>query len=186
MVLTESSSYKEMSKMNHFKLMNTSGKEINSKDYLNNKGILLIFTCNHCPYAKVMWTRIIEDYKEIKENNFDIIAINPNINPNYPEDSPLKMKELIKEKNLPFEYLIDEHQDVAKKYDAKCTPDFFLLNNEMSLLYRGCYDDNWKNEHLVKKKFILETIKYFNETSQLKYKTSRPSIGCSIKWLENN
>tara|TARA_Y200000002_G_scaffold372028_1_gene369368 strand:+ start:344 stop:895 length:552 start_codon:yes stop_codon:yes gene_type:complete len=183
MVLTESSEFEKNKKINHFKLKNTAGKLINSEEILAGNGLLVVFTCNHCPYAKAVWNRLIRDYQVIKELNYELIAINPNINPNYPQDSPERMKELINELGLPFEYLIDKNQKIAKLFKATCTPDFFLLNEDMKIIYRGAYDDNWKNEDLVSKQYILDIIK---DKKLLENNSINQSIGCSIKWLENN
>ncbi len=183
MVLTESSDYIENRKMSHFELFNTNGESINTETLIGKNGLLIIFTCNHCPYAKALWKRLIKDYNEFLQNKFNILAINPNINPNYPEDSPEKMKDLIKELKLPFEYVIDVNQEIAKLYDAVCTPDFFLMNDNMELIYRGSYDDNWKDDQLVTKKYILDIIK--SSENGRKNNDMQPSIGCSIKWLEN-
>ena len=186
MVLTESSSFSLFHQFGDFELKNTKNEIISTNNYKTKNGLLIIFTCNHCPYAIALWNRIINDYKEIQSNNFDVIAINPNINPNYPDDSPENMKKLIKELSIPFEYLIDEQQTIAKKFNATCTPDFFLVSNEMKLLYRGSYDNNWKDETNVSETYILSTIKSYNNNNTLPYNDPKKSIGCSIKWLENN
>jgi peroxiredoxin len=185
MVLLESNFIKPNTKYNHFELLNTFNETVQSKDLVNKNGLLVVFTCNHCPYAIALWNRLINDYDKIQSFGFNIVAINPNINPNYPDDSPEKMKELIKNKSIPFEYLIDQNQTIAKEYDAICTPDFYLLDQDMKLIYRGAYDDNWKDELNIKHHFILDIMNQISRQKSINISNKTPSIGCSIKWTQN-
>mgnify|MGYP001294026012 CR=1 FL=1 len=171
----------------HFSLKSTTGDVISSQELLKgNKGMVVLFTCNHCPYAKALWDRIIRDTNKIRTYGFEILAINPNIHPDYPEDSFEKMIELKTKLNLPFEYLVDEDQQVAKQYHAQCTPDLYVLNNDMTIGYRGAYDDDWKNETAVQQTFLLDALHQLNQDNNNMVPVVKPSMGCSIKWLNDN
>jgi peroxiredoxin len=167
----------------HFNLKSTTHNLRSSRELLLGcKGLVVLFTCNHCPYAKAIWGRIIRDASKIRSYGFEIVAINPNIHPNYPDDSFEKMIELKKDLNLPFEYLVDENQEIAKQFNAQCTPDLYVLNNDMTIGYRGAYDDDWKNEMTVKHPFLLDSLQQLSIDSKTPVPTILPSMGCSIKW----
>ena len=185
MVLLESNPVEPNKQYNHFSLNNPFNQSIQSIDAINKNGILIVFTCNHCPYAIALWNRIINDYNKVQSMGFNILAINPNINPNYPEDSPQKMAELIESLSVPFEYLIDHDQQIARDYDAVCTPDFFLLDTQLKLIYRGAYDDNWKDEANITQHYILDIMHEYSKSQSVKAIKKTPSIGCSIKWVQN-
>jgi len=105
-----------------FSLPTPTGKELSLKDFIDKKGTLIIFTCNHCPYAQAAWPTLIELDEKFKEN-INFVAINPNDDTVYPEDSLEGMKDAIKDLGIPFPYLRDEEQEIAKAYDAQCTPE---------------------------------------------------------------
>ena len=149
MALKESTKSSKYQKYPSFELKGINNKSYKSINVMGDNGLIILFTCNHCPYAKALWNRIINDYKEIQSHGFSFIAINPNINPQYPEDSFENMVILSDKLDLPFPYLVDEDQQTAKDYNAQSTPDIYVLNNNMELLYRGAYDDNWKDENNV-------------------------------------
>lgn len=187
MALVESSPPDYQSPYPHFNLKSTTGNFISSQELLDGcKGMVVLFTCNHCPYAKALWHRIIRDTNKIRAFGFEIVAINPNIHPQYPEDSFEKMMELKNELNLPFEYLVDEDQQIAKQYHAQCTPDLYVLNNDMTIGYRGAYDDDWKNETAVQQTFLLDALHQLNQDNNNVVPAVKPSMGCSIKWLNDN
>ena len=131
-------------KMPNIDLKDTNGTNITTQDVMGKKGLIIYFTCNHCPYALAIWPRIIELYKYSKKLGINSIAVNPNIHPDYPADSPEEMKKKVSEWNIPFPYLIDENQETTKQYQAQCTPDIYLLNSKNELIYHGRLDDNWK------------------------------------------
>lgn len=170
----------------HFNLKSTTGKFISSQDLLGPNGIVVLFTCNHCPYAKALWNRIIQDTVKIRSLGFGLVAINPNSHPDYPCDSFEKMIELKRELNLPFEYLMDEDQHIAKTYDAQCTPDLYVLNNDMTIGYRGAYDDDWKNESAANQTFLLDALQQLNRDNIKMVPAIKRSMGCSIKWVSDN
>lgn len=151
MVLLESLDIPLGTRMPDFKLEDPFGKVFKSGQLHGNKGLLVAFTCNHCPYARAVWPRLIRLAKHAKNLGVNTVAINPNIHPDYPEDSPEEMKKKMKEWGIGFPYLVDETQQVAKAFKAQCTPDIYLFDAEHKLVYHGRIDDNWKDETKVTK-----------------------------------
>lgn len=147
-----------------------------------DNGLLVMFICNHCPYVKAIRPRLVETCKELLEMNIGVVAINSNDASSYPEDDFDSMARVAREFDLPFPYLFDETQQVAKSYDAVCTPDFFGYNHDLKLQYRGRLDAaalevpsaDMANELLDAMKMIAATGKGPEEQT--------PSMGCSIKW----
>jgi peroxiredoxin len=157
---------------------------IQVSDYaFGKKGLLVFFTCNHCPYAKAVWPRMIRLGKYAIGKGINVVAINPNINPKYPDDAPPEMQKKIKEWGIPFPYLIDETQKVARAFDAQCTPDIYLYNSEKKLVYHGRVDDNWQDESKVTKEELKDAITDLSDGKPGATKQF-PSMGCSIKWVE--
>ncbi|MBT5953578.1 thioredoxin family protein [bacterium] len=181
MALVESIDIKINTRMPDFHLDDPEGKLVTSKELLKHKGLAIFFTCNHCPYAKAIWPRIIRSYLELYKEGIGFVAINSNINPMYPDDSPEKMKEKIQEWEIPFPYLIDKSQNTAKQYQAQCTPDIFLLDEKMNLVYHGRFDDNWKDEKNVHQQDFKMAALNLIEGEDIALK-QYPSLGCSIKW----
>jgi len=146
-----------------------------------HRGLLVAFTCNHCPYAMAVWPRLIRLANYAKGMRINAVAINPNIHPDFPEDSPGEMKKKIKEWGIDFPYLIDETQQVAKAFKAQCTPDIYLFNKNHELIYHGRIDDNWQDESKITKEELKEALN--NHAAGLSLsKDQKPSMGCSIKW----
>ena len=164
-----------------FELPDTNGTLFHSDRLKGPKGILVIFTCNHCPYAKAVWPRTIVLAQEAKERGITTVAINPNIHPDYPEDAPEVMKEKIKEWGIPFPYLIDESQEVARTYKAQCTPDIYLFDGAGRLAYHGRIDDNWQDPSKVTREELRDAIAAVADGKPVSGK-QHPTIGCSIKW----
>ena len=157
---------------------------IQVSDYaFGKKGLLIVFTCNHCPYAKAVWPRLIRLGTFAQKNGVNVLAINPNINPNYPDDSPLEMQKKMKEWEIPFPYLIDNTQHTAREFKAQCTPDIYLFDADQKLVYHGRVDDNWQDESKVTKEELREAVECLIAVKPLTGKQN-PSIGCSIKWRE--
>jgi peroxiredoxin len=164
-----------------FELKDPFGKSYSSETLAGPKGLLVIFTCNHCPYAKAVWPRTIKLASLAKSLGIHTVGINPNIHPNYPEDAPEVMREKIKEWGINFPYVVDESQEVARQYKAQCTPDIYLFDAKKKLVYHGRVDDNWQDESKVTKQDLKEAITRLAEgqpVSDMQY----PSMGCSIKW----
>ncbi len=169
--------------MNNFNLKDPYGKTYSSTDLMGDKGLLVVFTCNHCPYAQAVWPRLIKLSKEITQKGINVVAINSNApNKEYIDDSVEEMKKKITEWGIPFPYLVDEDQSVAKAYGAECTPDIYLLDKNMRLFYHGRFDDNWKNINEVKKEDLKEACYLLIEGKEPPSE-QYPSMGCSIKWV---
>jgi len=183
MVLLKSTDSEFFKSLAPFKLLSVNNDVISSDELISENGLVVLFTCNHCPYAIALWNRVISDYNKIQKLGFNLVAINPNINPDYPADSFDEMKKLSFNKKLPFNYLVDETQAVAKQYDAQCTPDIFVINKDHKLLYRGAYDDNWKDEQNIKQHYLINALNFYNSNSIKSEFKTQPSMGCSIKWV---
>jgi peroxiredoxin len=165
-----------------FKLKSTEGKIISLEDLKGENGTLIMFICNHCPYVKAITKDIVEDCSELKKLGVNSIAISSNDSTNYPEDSFENMIEFAKKNKFSFPYLIDETQEIAKAYDAVCTPDFFGYNKDLELQYRG-RSRELKNLIPIRngKSDLYKAMKQIAETNNGP-KDQIPSAGCSIKW----
>ena len=146
-------------------------------------GILVIFMCNHCPYVKAKAEALNELYEKFGDK-IGIIGINSNDSTNYPDDSFENMKKTAKEKGFKFDYLVDETQEIAKKYGAMCTPDPFLFNNKKELVFHGRIDNAMKPDDSPTEKTMISNIEKLLAGKKIE-KDFDPSIGCSIKWKEN-
>ena len=168
-----------------FELKSTNNEIIKLDDVKGKNGTLIMFICNHCPYVKAVIKDIVEDCKNLEELGVKSLAICSNDHINYPEDSFDKMIEFSKKYNFNFPYLIDETQDVAKKYAAVCTPDFFGYNKNLELQYRGRIRE-LKDLKPVRsgESDLFVAMKKIAETNSGP-KDQVPSMGCSIKWLNN-
>jgi peroxiredoxin len=165
-----------------FKLKSTEGKIISLENLKGENGTLIMFICNHCPYVKAITKDIVEDCNELKKLGINSIAISSNDPTNYPEDSFDNMIEFAKKNEFSFPYLIDETQEIAKAYDAVCTPDFFGYNKDLELQYRG-RSRELKNLIPIRdgESDLYKAMKLIAETSNGP-KDQIPSAGCSIKW----
>ena len=179
MSLTESTMVKLGSIAPDFSLQNTNGEHMCLDDF-KAEVLVVVFTCNHCPYAKAVEDRLIELGNNYK-GKADFVLINSNDVENYPADSPEKMAEQARNKNYPFPYLFDETQEVARVYSAVCTPDIFLYDSERKLKYRGRIDDNWQNPSKVTREELKMAIDSVLSGSSIQFKQI-PSMGCNIKW----
>tara|TARA_B110000014_G_scaffold260981_1_gene251804 strand:- start:1549 stop:2094 length:546 start_codon:yes stop_codon:yes gene_type:complete len=153
---------------------------IHSLNDYTQKGLLIIFMCNHCPYVKAKIEAIKEIHEKFK-NQIAIIGINSNDSLKYPDDSFKNMKILAEEKGIKFDYLIDETQEIAKKYGAICTPDPFLFDENRRLIFHGRIDDAMNPDSSVTEKVMINNIEKFLNREKIE-KDFDPSIGCSIKW----
>ena len=165
-----------------FKLINTINNEIIISDnHFNKDGTIIMFICNHCPFVIHVLDEIVSISKKFK-NEISFIAISSNDVVNYPEDSPELMKKLALDRQFTFPYLYDESQEVAKKFDAACTPDFFLYNNNKKLVYRGQLDNSRPgNDVPVTGTDLRKAITSLIKGKEID-KNQKPSIGCNIKW----
>ena len=168
-----------------FELKSTNNEIIKLNDVKGANGFLVMFICNHCPYVKAVIKDIVEDCNNLKELGVTAVAICSNDTINYPEDSFENMIEFAKKHQFNFPYLFDETQNIAKSYDAVCTPDFFGYNNNLELQYRGRIRelDNLKPVRAGDSDLFI-AMKQIAETGKGP-ETQIPSAGCAIKWLDN-
>lgn len=166
-----------------FKLKDVSGKMVTLSDYNDEQGVVVIFTCNHCPYSKAYEDRIIAIDQKYKGAGYPVVAINPNNPADYPEDSYENMKVRAQEKGFTFPYLFDQGQHVYPKYGATKTPHVYLLNREdgnFVVRYIGAIDDNYKDAAAVKNTFLEDAINALIQGREVRPATTK-AIGCSIK-----
>ena len=166
-----------------FSLLDVISEEFKNLNELKGEnGSVIMFICNHCPYVKHVNKTIVELANKFGKDGINFIAISSNDVINYPEDSPELMKINAQEYNFIFPYLYDESQEVAKKYDAACTPDFYLYNSELRLIYRGQLDDSRPGNGVECNgddlDHALSCLLANNENNRIQ----KPSIGCNIKW----
>ena len=168
-----------------FELKSTNKEIIKLNDARGKNGTLIMFICNHCPYVKAVIKDIVEDCKNLENVGIKSLAICSNDSINYPEDSFNKMIEFSKNHNFNFPYLIDETQEIAKKYNAVCTPDFFGYNKKLELQYRGRVRE-LKDLKPVRtgESDLYKAMKQISKTD-IGPKEQVPSMGCGIKWLNN-
>ena len=168
-----------------FKLKSINGELLTLNDVKGNNGTLIMFICNHCPYVKAIIRELADDCAKLKEDGINSVAIMSNDTKNYPEDSFENMKKFSNRYNFSFPYLIDETQEIAKKYDAVCTPDFFGYNKNLELQYRGRVRELKK---LIPVRDgdsdLLKAMKQIAETNKGP-ENQIPSAGCGIKWKTN-
>jgi len=165
-------------------LKDIDGTSVALQKYVGKKGLLVVFTCNHCPYAIAVWPRLIRHAAALQAMGVNTIAVNPNIHPDYPADGVAAMAEKIIEWGIDFPYLSDEDQSVARAFDAQCTPDVYLFDGDGKLYYHGRIDDCWKDEAKVTEQELLSAVELML-ASKPAPQPQHPSIGCSIKWLPN-
>ena len=165
-----------------FELLGVDDKTHSLADY-GKDGVLVIFMCNHCPYVKAKSDALNELYGRFGDK-IDIIGINSNDSTGYPEDSFENMKKTAEEKGFKFDYLVDDSQEVAKRYGAVCTPDPFLFNKDGQLVFHGRIDDAMKPGDEPTEKTMMVNIQKMMSGEKIE-NDFEPSIGCSIKWKEN-
>ena len=171
-------------KAENFKLRSTENKIVSLNDVRGKNGTLIMFICNHCPYVKAVIKDIVEDCKNLKNEGLNSIAIMSNDTKEYPEDSFENMKNLSRELKFSFPYVIDENQDVAKKYGAVCTPDFFGYNNKLQLQYRGRIRELKDLKPISSGECdLLKSMRLIIKTGYGP-KNQIPSMGCNIKWIK--
>jgi len=159
-----------------------SGKNISLENVKEDVATVIMFICNHCPFVRHVNAELVKLANDYKNKGIGFVAISSNDVINYPDDSPALMKEVAKQLKYPFSYLYDESQEVAKAYDAACTPDFFIYDRDLKLAYRGQFDDSRPgNEIPVTGKDIRHALDCLI-SGQPVPEFQRPSIGCNIKW----
>lgn len=167
-----------------FALPGTDGGIWTPERCRGEKGLLVMFICNHCPYVKAIRERLVRDTRELKLLGINSVAIMSNDPSEYEEDSFENMKAVAEEFDFPFPYLLDETQEVARAFGAVCTPDFFGYNKDLKLQYRGRLDAGGKEAAVEDvKRELFEAMKQVAETGHGP-EHQVPSIGCSIKWRQ--
>jgi peroxiredoxin len=165
-----------------FALPGVDGKLWTLEQCRGEKGLLVMFICNHCPYVKAIRDRLVRETRELLQHGINSVAIMANDPTDYPEDSFDNMRRVAAEANFPFPYLLDETQEVAKAYGAVCTPDFFGYNADLKLQYRGRFDASRKETAPADvRRDLFEAMLAVAQTGRGPAEQI-PSIGCSIKW----
>ena len=165
-----------------FTLPDGDGVQHSLNSVLGEKGLLVIFMCNHCPFVVHIAEELARLGQDYPANGIGIVAISSNDVENYPQDAPGKMVETAREWNLSFPYLYDETQSVAKAYDAACTPDFFLFDDSMALVYRGQLDDSRPDSGIPVDGRDLRAAMDALVAGKAVPSEQKPSLGCNIKW----
>ncbi|MFK7809474.1 MAG: thioredoxin family protein, partial [Saprospiraceae bacterium] len=159
-----------------------SGKEKTLADIPSEKAKVIMFICNHCPYVLHITEELAQLAKDYKKKGVGFVAISSNDVEKYPTDSPSNMKAFAKDEGFSFPYLYDETQEVAKAYDAACTPDFYIFDEEDRLVYRGRLDSSRPNSGIPvngeELRAALDAVIAGEKVSEKQY----PSMGCNIKW----
>jgi peroxiredoxin len=167
-----------------FALPGVDGRMWTRDQCAGEKGLLVMFICNHCPYVKAVRERIVRDARELAEHGIRSVAIMSNDPTDYPEDSFDNMRRVAEEYQFPFPYLFDGTQEIAKAYGAVCTPDFFGYDAELGLQYRGRLDESRKETAPAGvRRDLFEAMRQVAETGQGP-REQIASMGCSIKWKQ--
>jgi thiol-disulfide isomerase/thioredoxin len=183
MALTPSNMLPLGTKAPDFNLLDTIDNTNKSLNELKGeKGTLVMFICNHCPFVIHVNEALVQLANDYKSNGINCIAISSNDVENYPQDGPELMTQKAKELSYPFPYLYDETQDIAKAYDAACTPDFFLFNEDLELAYAGQLDDSRPgNDIPVTGRDLRNALDALINNLSIN-SNQKPSMGCNIKW----
>lgn len=159
-----------------------SGTPIALKEIKGDVATVIMFICNHCPFVKHINSELVKLANDYGDKGIGFAAISSNDAVNYPDDSPAAMTRVAKQLKYPFPYLYDESQQIAKAYDAACTPDFFIYDKDLRLVYRGQLDDSRPgNEIPVSGNDIRQALDCLISDQPIP-ELQRPSIGCNIKW----
>ncbi len=164
-----------------FQLPGTDGHTYSLASFTSAPALVVVFTCNHCPYARALEDRLIATARAYADRGVRFVAISANDANAYPEDSFAKMRERAEAKGYPFPYLYDESQQVAKAYDAVCTPDLYIFDAQQKLAYHGRFDDNWKDPNQVTRRDLELALDQALAGKPVDF-DQLPSMGCNIKW----
>ena len=163
-----------------FQLKGVDGKSHSLQSFSDKKAVIVVFSCNHCPYVQAYEDRMVQLQKDYSGKGVTLVAINSNDDTGYPEDSYLNMIKRAKERGFNFPYLRDETQEIARKYGAICTPHVFAFDQQRRLQYKGRIDDN-RNPESVKSKDLRDALESILAGRKPPAPETRP-FGCSIKW----
>jgi peroxiredoxin len=170
----------------HFYLPDPSGRPHSLTDFEGAPALLVVFMCNHCPYVQHVAPTLARLAREFQERGVAVVGINSNDFQTYPDDAPQKMAEEIARRGYTFPYLIDQRQDVAKAYQAACTPDFYVFDKDRKLAYRGQMDGSRPGNAVPVTGRDLQDAIEAVLAGRPAAKDQRPSIGCNIKWTPGN
>ena len=184
MVLTKTPICNFDEKAHDFNLKGVDNKFYKLDNFLGKNGTLIMFICNHCPYVKAIIQELVEDIKDFKKNGIETVAIMSNDTKNYPEDSFENMFSFSKVNNFEFPYLFDDNQEIAKKFGAVCTPDFFGYNKLLKLQYRGRFRELKNLTPIRNGESDLKKAMLMISKTQNGPKEQIPSMGCNIKWIK--
>lgn len=169
-----------------FSLPDTKGNQVSLSDFADEKALVVMFICNHCPFVKLIKLKLAEIARDYQPKGAGFVAIMPNDVANYPDDAPAKMQQDVEQFGYVFPYLYDESQEVAKAYRAACTPDFFVFDQDRKLVYRGQLDDARPGNGVeVTGADLCAALDAALEGAQAP-DDQKPSIGCNIKWKAGN
>ena len=164
-----------------FTLKDPDGNAYTMSDHLGDKGLLITFICNHCPYVQAVGQRLAADARTLMDEGIGVLAVMSNDYRHVPSDGPIYMKQFAAHYGFPFPYLVDEDQSVGKSYGAICTPDFFGLNKDGELQYRGRLDSAGMGNPQNRNPELLNAMRQIAKTGEGP-REQFPSMGCSIKW----
>lgn len=183
MVLTPSTMMALGTSAPDFTLPDTvSGKTLSLQDLKGDKATVILFICNHCPFVKHIQHKLVDVAQHYLTKGVSFVAINSNDVASYPEDSPANMKKVAQDLGYPFPYLFDETQEVAKAYDAACTPDLYIFDRDLKCVYRGQFDDSRPNNNIdVTGNDLSRALDQIIAGEEV-FLAQKPSIGCNIKW----
>lgn len=183
MALTPSTMLPLGTKAPHFKLSDTvSGKTMTLDELKSDKATVIMFICNHCPFVKLIQHGLAAIAHDYQPKGIQFIAISSNDVTTHPDDSPTKMKRVAEEAGYPFPYLYDETQEIAKAYDAACTPDFFVFDKDLALVYRGRFDEATPGRDVPVTGKDMRTALDAILAGKPVDPQQIPSQGCNIKW----
>jgi peroxiredoxin len=169
-----------------FHLPSATGGSVSIEDFRDAKAFLVMFICNHCPFVKHVRDELVRLANDYRPRGVAVVAINSNDWSTYPDDSPEMMEKEVQQYGYPFAYLYDETQEVAKAYQAACTPDFFLFDADRKLVYRGQLDDSRPgNQVPVSGKDLRAALEALLGGKAVSNQ-QRPSLGCNVKWRPGN
>lgn len=186
MVRTASTMLPLGTKAPDFSLPNVDGSTVSLSEFGGKPALLVIFMCNHCPFVKHLAEGIAEFAKEYQAKGLGVTGISSNDVQAYPDDTPEKMAQEAKQHGYTFPYLYDESQEVAKKYKAACTPDFFLFDSDRKLVYRGQFDDSRPDSGIPVTGDDLRAACDLVLQGNPVPEQQKPSVGCNIKWKPGN
>ena len=181
MALTESRDLSLGTACPDFRLRSVDGKSLARDDFKAKPVLVVMFICNHCPYVQAVEDRIVQLRRDYEPRGVQLVGICSNDPTDYPDDRPERLLQRWREKAYGFPYLLDETQDVARAFNAVCTPDIYVFDADRRLAYHGRIDDNWQQPAKVKRRELAAAVDALL-AGRAPEREQHPAIGCSIKW----